>query len=114
MIVRVPASVPTRSRTVVSGNFVMTVAVASEKSPSTFAQTTQALSRIDASLREANTDRKSILSAIVYLADMTKKEEMNRAWDNWVDRDNPPLRACLGATLEGDDLVEIIVTAAKV
>ena len=44
---------------------------------------------------------------------MTQKPEMNRAWDEWVDRNNPPMRACLGVTLEGQDLVEIVVTAAK-
>ena len=39
--------------------------------------------------------------------------EMNRAWDEWVDPANPPRRACIGATLEGKDLVEILVTAAQ-
>ena len=38
---------------------------------------------------------------------------MNRAWDEWVDPANPPRRACIGATLEGQDLVEILITAAQ-
>lgn len=37
---------------------------------------------------------------------------VNQAWDEWVDLANPPQRACLGVTLEGQDLVEIVVTAA--
>jgi enamine deaminase RidA (YjgF/YER057c/UK114 family) len=44
---------------------------------------------------------------------MSRKGEMNRAWDEWVDRTNPPQRACIGVALEGQDLVEILVTAAR-
>jgi hypothetical protein len=36
----------------------------------------------------------------------------DRAWDEWVDRANLPLRACVGVALEKDDLVGPIVTAA--
>ena len=49
----------------------------------------------------------------VYIADMKLKGEMNRAWDEWVDRKNPPMRACLGVELEPPHIVEIVVTAAK-
>jgi enamine deaminase RidA (YjgF/YER057c/UK114 family) len=38
---------------------------------------------------------------------------MNRALDEWVDRKNPPMRACIGVNLEPPHLVEIVVTAAK-
>ena len=38
---------------------------------------------------------------------------MNRAWDEWVDMKNPPMRACLGVDLEPPHIVEIVVTAAK-
>ena len=44
---------------------------------------------------------------------MAQKAEMDRAWGEWADRANPPMRACLGATLDGKDLVEIVVTVAK-
>jgi enamine deaminase RidA (YjgF/YER057c/UK114 family) len=37
---------------------------------------------------------------------------MNRAWDEWVDMDNIPMRACLSSDLPGGDLIEILVTAA--
>jgi enamine deaminase RidA (YjgF/YER057c/UK114 family) len=49
---------------------------------------------------------------MVYITDTHKKPELNRAWDEWVDLTNLPMRACLGVALEGDDLVEIVVTAA--
>jgi enamine deaminase RidA (YjgF/YER057c/UK114 family) len=47
----------------------------------------------------------------IYITDTAMKSQFNRAWDEWVDRDNLPLRACVGAALENDDLVELIVTA---
>ena len=39
---------------------------------------------------------------------------MNRAWDEWVDRANPPMRTCLGVDLEPPHVVEIVVTAESV
>ena len=38
---------------------------------------------------------------------------LSGAWDEWVDRANPPQRACIGVTLADRDLVEILVTAAQ-
>jgi enamine deaminase RidA (YjgF/YER057c/UK114 family) len=113
MITRLAGSNPTRSRGVVYDNLVFTVAVASDKVSSYYEQTKQALATIDKSLAEAGTDKSRILTAFVYIADMAQKAEMDRAWGEWVDPKNPPMRACLGVTLDGKDLVEIVVTAAK-
>ena len=112
MIKRVPGSVPTRSRAVVANGIVNAVAVSPDKAPSLYEQTKRALAAIDKSLADAGTEKSRILTPTVYITDMSKKEEMNRAWDEWVARDNPPMRACIGVTLEGQDLVEILVTAA--
>jgi enamine deaminase RidA (YjgF/YER057c/UK114 family) len=90
------------------------VAVAPDPvSPSMYEQSVKALARIDESLALCGTDKSKILSAIVYIADIKQKAEMNRAWDEWVDRNNPPMRACLGVDLEPPPLVEIGVTAVK-
>jgi enamine deaminase RidA (YjgF/YER057c/UK114 family) len=78
-----------------------------------YQQTVKALARIDESLALCGTDKSKILSAIVYIADIKQKAEMNRAWDEWVDRENPPMRACLGVDLEPPHIVEIVVTAVK-
>ena len=64
-------------------------------------------------LAMAGTDKSRILSAIVYIADIARKEEMNSAWDEWVDRANPPIRCRSGVALEPPHLVEIVVTAAQ-
>ena len=113
MISRFPGLTPTRSRAVVHDGLVFTVAVAPDPvTSSMYEQTVKALARIDESLAQCGSDKSRILSAIVYITDIKRKGEMNRAWDEWVDRGNAPMRACIGAALEGDDLVEITVTAA--
>lgn len=103
---------PTRGRIVIHGGVLTTVATANEKSPSVYAQARDALSIIDRNLAEAGTDKSRIITVMVYVADIKDKPEFNRAWDEWVDRDNLPVRACLGVDLEDADLVELVVTAA--
>ena len=114
MIDRFPGLTPTRSRAVVHDDLVFTVAVAPDPvSPSMYEQSAKALARIDESLALCGTDKSKILSAVVYITDMKRKGEMNRAWDEWVDTRNPPMRACIGVDLEPPHIVEIVVTAAK-
>ncbi len=112
MIRRIPSKIPTRSRSVIHAGIVSTVAVAERKVPSLYEQTRDALAIIERNLAEAGSHKSKILTAMIYITDVMQKPEMNRAWDEWVDRSNIPMRACVGAGLEGDDLIEIIVTAA--
>ena len=114
MIKRFPGLTPTRSRAVVHDDLVFTVAVAPDPvTASMYEQSVKALKRSDDSLALCGTDKSRILSAIVYISDMKRKGEMNRAWDEWVDTANPPMRACIGVDLEPPHIVEIVVTAAK-
>jgi len=77
-------------------------------------QTAQVLSRIDRLLHQAGTDKSKLLTAQVWLADMRHFEDHNAAWNEWVDPNNPPARACVRADLwQPGLLVEIMVTAAK-
>lgn len=112
-ITRFPGLTPTRSRAVTYEDLVFTVAVTPNNEPTVYAQTRSALARIDESLAMAGTDKSRILTALIFIADMGQKPEMNRAWDEWVDMKNPPMRACLGVELEHPHLVEIVVTAAR-
>lgn len=76
-------------------------------------QTADCLSRVDALLTEAGSDREHILQAIIWLADMADFAEMNAVWDAWVPQGHAPARACGEAKLARDVLkVEITVTAA--
>jgi len=111
---RFPGLTPTRSRAVATDDLVFTVAVAPDPAPpSVYQQAVKVFARIDESLALCGTDKSKILSAIIYLADVKHKGELNRAWDEWVDAKNPPMRACIGVDIEPPHLVEILITAAK-
>jgi enamine deaminase RidA (YjgF/YER057c/UK114 family) len=114
MIDRFSGLTPTRSRAVVHDGLVFTVAVAPDPvTASMYEQSVMALARIDESLALCGSDKSKILSAIVYITDIKRKNEMNRAWDEWVDIKNPPMRACIGVDLEPPHIVEIVVTATR-
>jgi enamine deaminase RidA (YjgF/YER057c/UK114 family) len=102
------------SRAVVHGNLVFCSGiVADDKSLSMKRQTEQVLGKIDALLAAAGTEKSRILSATVFMADASQKNEMNEAWMAWVDKRNLPARCAVGAVLTPGTLVEIMVTAAK-
>lgn len=103
---------PTRSRSVTYNGIVTTVATATDKPASVYEQALGAFANLDRQLAEAGTDKSRVLMVMIYLTDITRKPDFNRAWDEWVDRASLPLRACVQAALEGEDLVEIVVTAA--
>ncbi len=114
MITRLPGITPTRSRAVVHDNLVLTVAVAPDPVPeSYYEQSRKVFARIDESLALCGSEKSKVLSVVIYLADIKQKGEFNRAWDEWVDAKNPPMRACFGVDLEPPHTVELVVTAAK-
>lgn len=78
-------------------------------------QTKEILSRIDALLIEADTDKSRILSATIWLTDMTAFAEMNGVWDAWVAPGSTPARATIAtpALASPDFNVEIAIVAAQ-
>jgi enamine deaminase RidA (YjgF/YER057c/UK114 family) len=77
-------------------------------------QTRQILAKIDDLLREAGTDKSKLISANVWLADISTFDEMNEVWDAWVAAGSPPARACVESRLARPNLkVEIMVVAAR-
>ncbi|MEO1702591.1 MAG: RidA family protein [Pseudomonadota bacterium] len=76
-------------------------------------QTQECLARVDRLLEEAGSSRKSILQAIIWLADINDVAEMNAVWNKWIPAGFAPARACGEAKLGRPELkVEIIITAA--
>lgn len=106
---------PTLSRVVEYGNLVFVAGTtADNKSASCKAQTEEVLKKIDAHLAQAGTGKSKLLSANVWLADIREKDQMDAAWQAWVDSDNKPVRACVEARLATPDTrVEIMVIAAR-
>ncbi|PJG82245.1 RidA family protein [Caviibacterium pharyngocola] len=88
--------------------------VAENEQADAYAQTQEVLGLIDKLLNEAESDKSRILSAQIFLADMQDYAQMNRAWDEWVDTENPPSRATVEAKLANPAWkVEIVITAAQ-
>ena len=87
---------------------------ASVPSAGVYEQTREILGAIDAHLAAAGTDKSRLLSASIWLVDIGTFDEMNRAWDEWVDKANLPARATVEARLASPDYkVEIAVIAAR-
>ena len=76
-------------------------------------QTANILSRIDALLAKAGSDKSKLISATIWLTDMRDFAEMNKVWDAWVVPGVTPGRACVEARLATQLFnVEIGVIAA--
>ncbi|NLY63608.1 MAG: RidA family protein [Alcaligenaceae bacterium] len=76
-------------------------------------QTAQVLATIDGLLAQAGTSKEKILMAQVFVANIAEFPAMNKAWDEWVSKENAPPRATIEARLANPDYkVEIVVTAA--
>ncbi|MEG1782615.1 MAG: RidA family protein [Oscillospiraceae bacterium] len=76
-------------------------------------QTAEVLEKIDAILEKYGSDREHLLTATIYIKDMTLFKDMNSVWDNWVIPDNEPVRACVEAKLAASSLlVEVVCSAA--
>jgi enamine deaminase RidA (YjgF/YER057c/UK114 family) len=113
MIFRIPGPFSaSRSHAVVYNGVVSFFAVSPSYATPMYEQTKAALAEVDRILAQVGSSKDRVLTAMVYIADMERKEEMNRAWDEWADLAHPPMRACVGATLAGDYLVEMVMTAA--
>lgn len=107
---------PRMSQAVIHGN---TVYLAGQVCPADAGVTTVAaqakviLGQIDRLLAEAGTSKQNLLSATIWLKDMSTFKEMNEVWDQWVVQGSTPARATVGARLAGPQyLIEIAAIAA--
>jgi enamine deaminase RidA (YjgF/YER057c/UK114 family) len=73
--------------------------VAEDRNADIEGQTRSVLAQVDKLLAEAGTDKRHILSATIYLADMQDYAAMNRVWDAWVPSGDTPARATVEAKL---------------
>lgn len=107
---------PRMSGAVVHGNTVYLAGQVAHKAAgqSVTEQTREILATIDALLAECGTSKQNLLSANIWLSDMTTFAEMNAVWDGWVAAGHTPARATVEARLAAPQYtVEIMVVAAK-
>ena len=76
-------------------------------------QVEQTLEKIDDLLAQSGTSKSRILTAQLWLRDMSDFAEMNEIWIDWLDPANKPVRACVEAPMAHPDILfEAMVTAA--
>jgi enamine deaminase RidA (YjgF/YER057c/UK114 family) len=76
-------------------------------------QTLNALENVTRLLALVASDPTRILSATIWLADISTFDEMNAVWDAWVPEGHAPARATVEARLAGDQYqVEIGIIAS--
>jgi enamine deaminase RidA (YjgF/YER057c/UK114 family) len=111
---RVQGGARGRSSGSAAGGFAWAVATSDDSVADMYAQTVNALAKIDGILAGLGTDKTKLLNATVYIDKMQLKGDMDRAWCEWIgdDPENWPQRACIESRLFEYDLVEVVVIAA--
>ncbi len=107
---------PRLSELVIHGDTVYTAGIVARDpvSDDPAAQTRAILAQIDSLLAEAGTDKTKILSATIWLADISYYDALNSVWDPWVPKGQSPARACVESKLARPKYkVEIRVIAAR-
>ena len=114
MIKRQPGQYKGRNRSSAYRDLVWTVATAPDTSLNIEGQTMATLEVIQNNLKELGSDKTHIISAQIFIADIQLKPQMDKCWCEWIgdDQQHWPQRACLGVELEGEVLIEVVVTAA--
>ncbi|WP_116085979.1 RidA family protein [Tropicimonas sp. IMCC34011] len=104
-----------RSRAVVYNGMVFVGGMtASDRSQGIAGQTRDALAKVEEFLAEAGTDKSRLLTAQIWIKDITRDfAEMNEVWNAWTAPNAAPTRATAQCEMGAPDvLVEFIVTAA--
>jgi enamine deaminase RidA (YjgF/YER057c/UK114 family) len=104
-----------RSRAVVYNGIVFVGGMAADdRTQDIRGQTEQALARVEKYLADAGTDKSRLLTAQIWLKDITRDfDGMNEVWNAWTAPNAAPTRATAQCEMGAPDvLVEIIVTAA--
>ena len=105
---------PRMSDAVIHGSTIYLAGQVGTPDTSVTQQTQEVLAAIDSLLARCGSGKAKILSATIWLSDISTFAEMNAVWDAWVDKDNPPARATSEGKLAAPGYkVEIIVVAAK-
>jgi enamine deaminase RidA (YjgF/YER057c/UK114 family) len=103
------------SQAVVHGDTVYVAGlVADDTSADVVGQTRQILTKLEAVLASAGTDKSRLLSATIWLSDAASYDAMNSVWDSWVAAGTAPARACVESKLAGNAYrLEIAAVAAR-
>lgn len=75
-------------------------------------QARQVFASIEARLASIGSDKSKVAHITIWLSHILHFEEVTAAWNDWVDPEHPPVRACAQVGLANKDLkVEMVVVA---
>ncbi|OGO11710.1 MAG: hypothetical protein A2029_05865 [Chloroflexi bacterium RBG_19FT_COMBO_47_9] len=78
-----------------------------------YKQTKSVFQRFDAVFDEFGLQKENILTAGAYLKNIGNAPQFEKAWDEWVNGENPPTRLICGTRLLSDDFfLELAITVA--
>ena len=96
-----------------SGQIPVDPATGEVAGPDIAAQAEQSCKNVKAVIEAGGSDISKVFKTTCFLADMADYAQLNQAWDEWVDSQNPPSRATVEAKLADPDWkVEIVIIAA--
>lgn len=105
---------PRLSQAVVHGDMIFLAGQVNNAAKDVTGQTRGVLEQIDHLLAAAGSSKDRIVSATIYLADISTFSQMNVAWEAWVPKGASPARTTVEAKLAAPEyVVEITVTAVK-
>ena len=110
---RIGTDDPRMSRIVIHNNIVYISGQTDGTTSDIKNQTENVLKKVDDLLAQANTDKSKLLTASIWLKDITRDfKEMNDVWNGWIDPNNKPVRATVEANMAREQLlIEVQVTA---
>ena len=114
MVIRHIDPGPRLSEATISGNRIhCSGMIPEDTSRDITSQVEQTLAEIDSLLAKGGSDKTKILSAVIWLADISDFAAMNAVWDAWVVPGQTPARATVQAKLNDPKMkIEIMVVAA--
>ena len=108
------SKVRSASIAVINGTAYMTVIPALPLDPTATAadQARQIFQSIEERLATIGSDKSQVAHITIWLSHLHHFDEVTAVWNEWVDPDHPPVRACAQVALANKDLkVEMIVVA---
>lgn len=111
---RIGTEDPRMSKIVIHNNIVYISGQTDGTTSDIKSQTANVLKKVDDLLAQANTDKSKLLTASIWLKDISRDfKDMNEVWNSRVDPDNKPVRATVEANMAREQLlIEVQVTAA--
>ncbi|MDP9016963.1 MAG: RidA family protein [Candidatus Eremiobacteraeota bacterium] len=106
---------PRMSQATIHAGTVYTAGHVDATGPDVTTQTRGILERLEKLLIEAGSSKSHILSASIWLSDISTFDEMNNVWESWITPATAPARATVQSTLASAEYrVEIALIAALV